>query len=46
MRKKLKKKPSRKGLKADATVANIREEGNTNRKTPPSTARFMSAAGE
>ena len=31
------KKPSKKGLRADATVANTREEENTNRKTPYNT---------
>jgi hypothetical protein len=34
MKKKLRKKPSGKGLRADATVENIREGENTNRKTP------------
>jgi hypothetical protein len=46
MRKKLRKKPFGKGLRADATVANIREGENTNRKTPHNIIRFYSAAGE
>ena len=33
MKKKLRKKPFGKGLRADGTVANIREEENTNLKT-------------
>jgi len=36
IRKKLRKKPSEKGLRADDMVANIREEENTNRKIPHS----------
>jgi hypothetical protein len=43
MKKKLRKKPYKKGLKADDTVANIREEENTNPKTPHNTAHFMPA---
>ena len=43
MKKKLRKKPSEKGLRADDMVANIREEENTNRKTPHNLARFMPA---
>ena len=34
MKKKLKTKPSKKELRAEATVANTGEEENTNRKTP------------
>jgi len=34
IRKRLRRKPSGKGLRADATAANIREGENTNRKTP------------
>ncbi len=33
MRKRLRRKQSRNGLRADATVANIKEEENTSRKT-------------
>ena len=36
MQRKQKKKLSENGLKAGATVANIREEENTNQKTPRS----------
>jgi len=46
MKKKLRKKQSEKGLRADATVANIREGENTNRKTPHNIIRFYPAAGE
>jgi len=46
MKKKLRKKPFGKGLKADATVANIREGENTNLKTPHNITRFYPAAGE
>jgi len=46
MRKKLRRKPFGNGLRADATVANIREGENTNRKTPYNITRFYSAAGE
>jgi len=45
MRKKLRKKPFEKGLRADDIRANIREEENTNPKTLHSLIRFM-AAGE
>lgn len=34
MKKKLRKKPSKKGSKADDTLANTKEEENTNQKTP------------
>jgi len=46
MKKKLRRKPFGKGLRADAIVANIREGENTNRKTPHNITRFYSAAGE
>lgn len=46
MKKKLRKKPFVKGLRADATVANIREGENTNLKTPHNITCFYPAAGE
>jgi hypothetical protein len=46
MKKKLRRKSFGKGLRADATVANIREGENSNRKTLHSIIRFYPAAGE
>ena len=43
MMRKLRRRPSEKGLRVDATLESIREEANTKRKTPHSLARFASA---
>jgi hypothetical protein len=43
MKKKLRKKPSKKGLNPDDILANTKEEENTNRKPPHKLHPFISA---
>ncbi len=41
MKKKLKKRPFEKGLRADDTVANTKGEENTNKKTPHNLSSYL-----